>query len=165
MHSTVEAARSCAWCGSSLAGSEIGNGRAWCRNCGVGNTAPWPSPEELAAAYDRAYRPPEGRFIGPADVLLRRLRGSLARRLDDIAPPGPILDVGAGDGALIDALAARGREAVGLERDARHDRIRAGDIEDESGEWAAVVFWHSLEHLDRPGAAIDHAAGLLTEGG
>ena len=27
-----------------------------------------------------------------------------------------------------------------------------------SGRYAAVVFWHSLEHLRRPGAALAHAA-------
>ncbi|HKP90806.1 MAG TPA: methyltransferase domain-containing protein, partial [Thermoleophilaceae bacterium] len=32
-------------------------------------------------------------------------------------------------------------------------------------DWAAIVFWHSLEHLRAPGAALEHAAGLLREGG
>ncbi len=33
------------------------------------------------------------------------------------------------------------------------------------GSWAAVVFWHSLEHLPRPGEAIREAARLLSPGG
>ena len=40
-------------------------------------------------------------------------------------PPGPVLDVGAGDGALLDALALRGREALGLERQSSRPDISA----------------------------------------
>ena len=78
-----------------------------------------------------------------------------------------MLDVGAGDGALVRALRARGREAVGLERVAGDD-VLAGEIdtfEDRSGQWGAVVFWHSLEHLHDPARAVDRAAALLAPGG
>lgn len=34
-----------------------------------------------------------------------------------------------------------------------------------SGAWAAVIFWHSLEHLRQPAAALSHAARLLVPGG
>lgn len=97
--------------------------------------------------------------------MLRHLRGRLAARIDRIAPPGAVLDVGAGDGTLVDALTRRGREARGLERDVRHPLVVGGDITDQSGEWAAIVFWHSLEHLRRPGRALDHAVTLLAPGG
>jgi hypothetical protein len=41
-----------------------------------------------------------------------------------------------------------------------------GDVaEQERGAWAAVVFWHSLEHLPEPGAAVDSLAALLVPGG
>ena len=64
-----------------------------------------------------------------------------------------MLDVGAGDGALLAALLARGRDATGLEREATGAGVRAGDVgEEETGAWAAVVFWHSLEHLPEPGS-------------
>jgi SAM-dependent methyltransferase len=78
-----------------------------------------------------------------------------------------VLDVGAGDGALLDALRAAGREAVGIERTAARDDIEAADVLDlEPGErFAAVVFWHSLEHLPAPGDALERAAGLLLPGG
>jgi hypothetical protein len=39
------------------------------------------------------------------------------------------------------------------------------DLDDVDGEWAAVVFWHSLEHLRSPGEAIDRAASLLAPRG
>jgi SAM-dependent methyltransferase len=128
-------------------------------------TAPWPSDAELDAAYAGPYRPATGRFAGAGDKTLRALRARLARRLDRIAPPGRVLDVGAGDGTLVDALARRGRDAVGLERRSDHPRIRVGEPADLEPGFAAVVFWHSLEHLRRPGEALAQTAALLDRGG
>lgn len=158
---------SCAWCGAPLdARATRLAGRTRCHECGAATTDPWPSERELAEAYGSWYRPESGRrfsFVG--DAVLRRTRGSLARRLDEIAPPGPVLDVGAGDGVLLDALRLRGREAVGLERHSRRPDVRDEPLERVDGEWAAVVFWHSLEHLPEPGDAVRQAARLLAPGG
>jgi SAM-dependent methyltransferase len=158
--------RACAWCGGPLDSSSTRlAGRVWCEGCGVANTDPWPSETDLDAAYGGWYRPPTGRFSGRGDAILRRTRGQLARRLDRIAPPGPILDVGAGDGALLDALSARGRRALGVEREATRPDIHASGLSEIDGRWAAVVFWHSLEHLASPGEAIELAADLLAPDG
>ena len=156
--------RSCAWCGASLEAAERTAVRAFCPRCGVASTDPWPSPEDLADAYGGWYRPSTGRF-GIGDRLLRFTRGRLARRLDELAPPGSVLDVGAGDGTLVDALRRRGREAVGLDPySERPDFLRA-DVTEATGPFAAVVFWHSLEHLGNPTHALDAAIRLLTPGG
>src|ERR1700733_13985563 len=88
-------------------------GLASCSVCGSSTTHPWPSDDELDRAYLR-YRPPSGRFSAGGDRLLDLSRSRLARRIDRIAPPGPVLDVGAGEGALVRALLARDREALGL---------------------------------------------------
>jgi SAM-dependent methyltransferase len=130
----------------------------------VGITQPTPTEAELTRAYDTWYRPDDGRFSGPGDGFLRWGRGLLARRLDRIAPPGPVLDVGSGDGALLAALRARGREAEGVERGST-PAATFGDLAEVPGEWAAVVFWHSLEHLPAPAAALERAAELLLPGG
>ena len=124
-----------------------------------------PGAAELERAYGGSYRPKGGRFGGPGDALLRRLRGRLAGRLDRISPPGAILDVGAGDGALLDALHARGREAIGIDRYSSHPSVRRLDVHEVDGTFAAIVFWHSLEHLPRAGAALARAASLLEPGG
>jgi len=156
----------CAWCGAPLRGGERLRGRIRCRACGTATTDPWPSPTELEAAYSGWYRPGAGRFAGVGDRLLQRTRASLSQRIDRIAPPGPVLDVGAGDGALLTALRARGREAVGLEREPSGPGMRSGDVAaQERGVWAAVIFWHSLEHLPEPGAAAKSLAALLIPGG
>jgi SAM-dependent methyltransferase len=121
-------------------------------------TRPWPTGEELDEAYGGFYRPRSGRFSGPGDWLLRRSRGSLSGRIDALAPPGAVLDVGAGDGTLVAALCRTGREARGLERE-------DPPMDDLSGPFAAVVLWQSLEHLPAPAAALREAARLLAPDG
>ena len=136
-----------------------------CPHCDVANTDPWPTDAELQDAYAGWYRPGAGRFGWFGDAVLRRTRGRLARRIDRIAPPGPVLDVGAGDGALLDALAAAGRSALGLEREARRPDVRAVAVGELDGRFAAIVFWHSLEHLREPGRELASAAQRLVPGG
>jgi len=162
----------CAWCGQPLdETAERLEGRIRCARCGAATTDPWPTGEELERAYGEWYRPAgDGRrFSFGGEAILGRTRGLIAGRVDEIAPPGPVLDVGAGTGALVDALARTGRDATGLERGADSDRA---DFRDESldevagdGTWAAIVLWHALEHLPEPGDAIHQAARLLRPGG
>jgi SAM-dependent methyltransferase len=149
----------CRWCGAGFDDRATHlAGRVRCGSCGVTTTHPWPSPEELDAAYAGWYRPESGRFAGPGDRILRRSRATLAARIDRLAPPGPVLDVGSGDGTLVRALQARGREAEGIERGDR-------GLDAHPGPYAAVVFWHSLEHLPDAPAALEHAADALQSGG
>lgn len=176
----------CAWCGAELeVGSESVARVVRCAACGASTTAPWPSEEELDRAYAGWYRPAEGRFAGAGDTLLRWSRGRLARRIDRISPAGDVLDVGAGDAALLDALLARGRSAIGLERPsgpsddpgnasdgprspwpaAGHADVRFAGIDEIDGPFAAVVFWHVLEHLRGPAGYLEQAASLLLPGG
>jgi SAM-dependent methyltransferase len=157
---------SCIWCGSTLDSAEPRRGRLVCRNCGAATTYPQPTEAELDAAYGDWYRPAAGRFGRFGDALLKRSRSALAGRIDAAAPPGRIADVGAGDGALVRALRARGREAVGLERGAPAAAdILPVDIEQIEGDFAGIVFWHSLEHLRAPREALRHAARRLVPGG
>jgi SAM-dependent methyltransferase len=156
----------CAWCRSPYSDADRRErGRIRCHRCGVATTSPWPSDEQLDAAYGDWYRPEDGRFGSVGDALLRHTRSTLARRIDRVAPPGRVLDVGAGDGTLVAALRRRGREAIGLERHADGPHLQAGELTDVTGVWAAIVFWHSLEHLREPAAALERAAQLLAPGG
>jgi SAM-dependent methyltransferase len=124
-----------------------------------------PEEEQLELAYTGWYRPAGGRFASFGDALLHWLRGRLAGRLDRIAPPGAVLDIGAGDGALLDSLRERGRAATGIDRHSAHPAVRDERIEELQGNWAGIVFWHSLEHLPRAADALDHAASLLERRG
>jgi SAM-dependent methyltransferase len=76
-----------------------------------------------------------------------------------------MLDVGAGDGALLDSLHRLGREAIGLERSSARPDIAEQELDKVGGTWAAIVFWHSLEHLSAPGSALERAAAMLMPGG
>lgn len=157
----------CAWCGAAInpATPRPGARRVACERCGAQTTWPTPSEAELAAAYEGWYRPQSGRFAGPMDRALGWMRGRLARRIERIAPPGRVLDVGSGSGELLDALAQGGRPAVGLERVSHREDVLAEDVVDVEVPSAAIVFWHSLEHLPHAGAALDHAGGLLEPDG
>lgn len=166
----MRSAEACVWCGAPLDDRSLRlEKRTVCRACGAATTDPRPDDEELEAAYGDWYRPSDGggRFNLAGDAILGRTRGLLARHLDEVAPPGPILDVGAGEGTLLDALAARGREVTGLERGAKRRDFLDEPIEAvERGDgWAAIVFWHSLEHLPLPRSAIREAGRLLVPGG
>ena len=159
-------ATQCVWCDRRFdAADKRATGRVWCARCGVATTSPWPSETQLDEAYGDWYRPADGRFASLGDAVLRRTRASLAHRLHRTLPPGPVLDVGAGDGTLVEAFARHGREAVGLEPHASGPHLRNAEIEEMTGAWAAVIFWHSLEHLRRPSRALSHAASLLMPGG
>jgi SAM-dependent methyltransferase len=156
----------CAWCDHQFDGADQRyTGRIRCASCGVATTSPWPTDGQLNEAYTGWYRPASGRFAGLGDMVLRRTRGALADRLHPMLPPGPVLDVGAGDGTLVEAFVRRGRDAIGLEPHASGPHIRNAQIEDVSGSFAAVIFWHSLEHLRQPAKALSHAADLLVPGG
>jgi len=158
--STVTAA--CPWCGAEVTAPELdGFSVTRCGTCATAITWPIPTDPELDAAYGEWYRPQEGRFSGPGDRLLRWSRSTLARRLDKAAPPGRILDVGAGDGTLVRALRARGRDALGLERAGSGPYVRSGEVGEVGGDWAGIVFWHSLEHLRKPAATLSDAVALL----
>jgi SAM-dependent methyltransferase len=160
-------APACIWCEHPFdERAERLRGRTRCLSCGAATTDPPPTAKELAAAYGEWYRPAAGRrFSFAGDTILALTRGRLAGRIDEIAPAGPVLDVGAGDGTLVDALRARGREATGLERGSVRADFRDEPLSGIEGRWAAVVFWHSLEHLPDPGDAIKQAARLLEPGG
>jgi SAM-dependent methyltransferase len=158
----------CAWCGHRLDGAaEHRPGRIRCARCGVATTSPWPSDEQLADAYAVWYRPTAGRFSGMGDAVLKRTRSALANRLHRVLPQGPVLDVGAGDGTLVEAFRRHGREAVGVDPYASgaNPHVRAVELEEITGGWSAVIFWHSLEHLRKPVRALRHAAELVVPGG
>jgi SAM-dependent methyltransferase len=154
---------SCGWCRSVIDDPAIP--LVTCMECGCRWTSPVPTDEALAAAYGSWYRPDAGRFSGIGDRVLRRTRATLARRIDRIAPPGPVLDVGAGDGTLLDALKAFGRPTTGLEVRSTREDVLETSIEDLEGSFSAVVFWHSLEHLRNPQSALEAARRLLRTNG
>lgn len=165
---------------------------ARCGNCGLGRSATLPRPEEVPALYDLAsyythgeshMRPVIPRLI---DRVLVRLAwqfdraqpldvDALARRLP---PGGRVLDLGCGDGELLDAFHARGLVAVGVDPDPQSRAfvrgkgltVLAGTAEQPPGELAGqtfdlVIMSHSLEHCIDPAGALASVSRLLAPQG
>lgn len=157
----------CAWCEQPLASPLLRPlGHLRCERCGATTALAWPLAEDvgppLVAAHEQ-HGPHRLCTIGEA--ARRRARRRLASRIARVAPPGPVLDVGSGDGMLLDALRATGRLATGIARPAPRAGIRDAEITELGGRYAAIVFWQSLGRLRTPGIALDHAAALLKPGG
>ena len=65
-------------------------------------------------------------------------------------PPGRVLEVGCGrEGGLVEALAARGYDALGVDPER---------FEELDGEWDAVVAGRVLHHVDPLGEGLDRLA-------
>ena len=126
-----------------------------CALCGLAFTHP--QPESIAEQYDSAY----------FDLYRRRRRFRLKRadvrlkQIELIVAPGRLLDVGCSLGYYVEAAAARGWDAVGVEispfaaQEARELAVdvRTGTLEQAAFADAAfdcVTMWDVLEHVPDP---------------
>lgn len=151
-----------------------------CRTCGFGWTEPLLNEEELGAYYPRSYLGEVERrideYLSGSLQHSRSWRGEVekVRLVERHVTAGRILDVGCGDGKFLWALAPERWQRFGVERSAESValvrrsipglNLVVGDI--HSGELApgtfdALTFWHVLEHLPDPEAALARAASLL----
>lgn len=147
-------------------------GIRWCRSCGHGSLGANPEPADIARAYADAADP----------VSERERPGQLATadralaRIEQLTGPGRLLDVGCWTGSFVEAAAARGWQASGVEPSAwaceraraRGLDVRTGNLDDvdvPAGSLRAVVACDVLEHLSEPVAALERMASLLEPGG
>jgi SAM-dependent methyltransferase len=151
---------------------------AHCDACGSARTWPPVPAADIGAWYGQDYYGERNvRFNALFESLTRWFRRRRADRVRRWTRPGLVLDVGCGRGLTLSFLRDAGYQAVGFEfsdvaahhaRDIRGLDIRIGDfaacdLPDNSFE--AVIFWHSLEHLSDPLAALDRATRLLKPNG
>lgn len=160
-------ASTCAWCEQPLAlGPPRPNGRVRCESCGSTTVVAWTPP---TAETGRTLTVHESagakRLCSLGEAARRHARRRLAVRVARVAPPGPVLDVGSGDGLLLDALRATGRLVTGIARPATRAGVQDAEITELGGRYAAIVFWQSLGRVNAPAAALEHAAALLKPGG
>jgi len=145
-----------------------------CRGCGLRFLNPRPAPADIGRYYPPAYYThaalDEGREARVYATALR-LVGAFGR-------PGPLLDVGAGDGAFMSLLRRRGWPAVeGIEADEDAWRVAALQrgltvargmfpaAAPPGGPYRTVTMLETIEHLHDPLAGLGAAARLLEPGG
>jgi SAM-dependent methyltransferase len=155
-----------------------------CAGCGLAFTQPRLGPADFATYYPDSYSAYRPNLDGSERSLGERL-GDLQReavvrfgpyRQIWRRPPGRILDVGCGVGDLAAVFSRHGWRASGIEPSAQaaaHARAAGvdavtGTLADapwEDGSFDAIIFNHSLEHIDDPAQAVADAARLLRPGG
>jgi SAM-dependent methyltransferase len=175
--------RACPACGGLLRGwraarsGEPDGGRIQvlrCVACGSGATAAAAPAEAHETGAYAPGSPRLARTAAPVLAAFDRQRLALLRRAG-VAPGARVIDAGAGRGRFVAAARAAGYDAHGIEpsrrgveaaRAAYGIELEATTIADAApGPADAVALWHVLEHLDDPGAALDHVAGWLRPGG
>ena len=110
----------------------------------------------------------------PASALYLRVERSLRFMRPHLSGRRRVLDVGCGEGRLVERLAAEGYDAVGVDtsnesveiaRAAGRNVTREDFFDVRSGPFDAMHFGGSLHHLHPLSDAIAHAATLLAEDG
>lgn len=146
-----------------------------CRRCGSATTLGTES--DSFALYEGGSYAPARWSVEPVLEPLRRLADlDRMRFFRDLEPGADVLEVGAGDGRLLAALARRGVRARGIEpaegaaavaqrRGVEVTRVPFEEATVDEGSLDAVIFWHSLEHLAAPAPALARAATWLARGG
>ena len=157
-----------------------------CADCGLGRTQPMP--DDLDAWYPASYQQHVADGL-TARVVNRAIRiGAGGRKLvprlvpdaelgGPVAPGARVLDVGAGNGNAVRALAAVGANAHGVEPDeggvaaagqAGCHTVEHGTLEHSAlrnQHWDLIRFFHVVEHLPDPVATLSVARGCLADGG
>jgi SAM-dependent methyltransferase len=154
---------------------------AICTGCGLVQTNPIPTEQELATYYRELYRreyklaytPPRRHVVRYARHATERL-GRLAQFVE---AHGTLLDVGSGAGEFVYAARLAGFEARGIEPHEGYSAfaraafrvpvatatLQQADVPDSSID--VVTLHHVLEHLPRPLAALARIARWLRPGG
>src|SRR6266516_353152 len=108
-------------------------------------------------------RPGLNGFLEPLRKLADRER---MRHVESLGRSARVLEVGAGDGRFAAALAARQLTVVAIDpaagpEDEGVERVTLEDLSPASGSFDAAIFWHVLEHVADPEAALRRVHGLL----
>ena len=156
-----------------------------CDACGLAITQPRLGPEDFATYYPddySAYVPRARLRRRPSPgLLLDRLRLESIVRFGPYREvfkrrPGRLLDVGCGTGDLagvfvrhgFDVSAIEPSEGAALRARERGIDVHNGTLDDApwaEGTFDAIIFNHSLEHIDDPIAALAKAQSMLRPGG
>lgn len=142
-----------------------------CNNCDVGFTYPYS--QQMEPYYPPQYR----RYRFPVSVLLRALYSLRAKSWSKLCgKPGTVLEIGCGDGVMLDTLRRLGWRVVGVERTAKmawfacHKLglpVFAGGTEAivPKPHFDLIILFQVLEHISDPLNVLKQCATLLKPGG
>jgi SAM-dependent methyltransferase len=147
-----------------------------CDVCGSAAVAASERALERPALYREGTYGDQQRLDGALEPLRRLIDRDRVRAIGPLPRDGTVLEIGAGDGRLLAALARRGHRVAGIEPSAPFaaaarargldvEAVRVEDAERLSASCGAVVLWHVLEHLDDPAATLRRAHSWLQPGG
>lgn len=183
----VQAAEACNLCHATtrrIAALEGRKGQplttAICTHCGLVQSEPIPSPEELREYYRDRYRREYKRTYQPKRKHILRYSRNAIPRLERILRANPgrrLLDVGSGSGEFVYMASKAGFDATGLEphevysayaRDTFGVPIITASFQEApiaAQSVDVITLHHVLEHLADPFAAICTLHGWLKHGG
>jgi 2-polyprenyl-3-methyl-5-hydroxy-6-metoxy-1,4-benzoquinol methylase len=147
-----------------------------CGDCGTAAVAAGQRALERPALYAAGTYGERGRLDRAIEPLRRLIDRDRLRVIGPLAPGAEVLEIGAGDGRLLAALARRGHRVAGIEPSApfaaraRRRGVEVAAVALEEAQRTpescdVVVLWHVLEHLDDPAAALTRARTWLRPGG
>lgn len=143
----------------------------------------YPRPKDTAAFYDlNYYTHGASHMAKPRAGFLSKLRNHLAWRADQgealpeiieaqLPRGAKVVDIGCGDGWLLDHMTERGYLMTGVERDVKALKGQALQGSADAlpdlprGSFDGAAFSHVIEHLVDPIGALRNAAALLKPGG
>jgi len=149
-----------------------------CFFCGLISSIPRPSLGDLERIYPESYHA----YQRPQNLLFKYLSGlNLKKRIKRyrqlLGERGRIMDVGCGDGEIMEPIQAAGYECHGLEfkksivRKAQEKGLKVfeGILEEgdniKSDSYDLLIMNHLIEHFQNPPLAIKNAFRLLRKGG
>lgn len=148
----------------------------YCKACDVAITHPFPSPASLAQIYSESYAYGAHRAIRREKR--KRARDTLRRVEKHFGLPtrGPktqtalsLIDLGCGEGVLVQEASLRGYQAVGVDYAApssNTQRLIQKDLSEflnsyDGPRFDVVVMSHVLEHMSEPGKTIEQIAANI----
>ncbi len=144
-----------------------------CPRCSLGHTVPRLTTAELAPYYAQSYYKKRKSF---ADAYINRARLARVTRIAGIRDSKRVIDVGCGNGALIEMFKNAGWSACGVEmappehfvNDEVRRAIFIGDLREVPylpHSFDVAVLFHVLEHLAEPRAYLAKLHELLKDDG